>query len=374
MDNVNEYKVLFDKAFTDIRVENEQLKTINLLVTGKSGVGKSTLINTVFGEELAKTGVGKPVTDKIHLIEEPGFPVRIYDTVGFELEKMGFDLKGIVKAFNKNDIQKLILDLQKTESPDDDIHAIWYLISGTSSRIEEAEIDFIKWLVSQHLPVIIGLTKSYDHSEAELLKKEIFKLVPDVKDIIIILAKETNSLRSFGVDELIDATFSSLPEGLQTSFVHSQEASVLLKRKEASKIVTLKMAQAFSQSWNLSSSHSVSLLSQQTSLIAEITTIYGTTISESQLQTIINSFLSFYKKIATTKNIAEKFSTILPSIGKIGSGLFSGTLNMVLVAAIGYAYIGLMEMLIKNSIDLDTIDSNELSDLLISILPKFLPQ
>jgi predicted GTPase len=83
----NQYKEVFETAFEEIQEENEQLKSVNILLTGKSGVGKSTLINTVFGEELANTGVGKPITDKIKLIEVPGFPVRLYDTVGFEKEK-----------------------------------------------------------------------------------------------------------------------------------------------------------------------------------------------------------------------------------------------------------------------------------------------
>lgn len=365
------YKSLVDHAFSEIQAENNQLKRVNLLVTGKSGVGKSTLINTVFGDELAKTGIGKPVTDKIQLIEQEGFPVHIYDTVGFELEKFGFDFKGLMKSFTKNDIQKLIVDLQKTETPDDDIHVIWYLISGTSARIEEAEIDFINWLVDQRLPVVVALTKSYDVYEAELLKTEIIKLAPRVQDVVVLLAKSTSSLEVFGVEELINTTFTLLPTGLQASFVHSQEASLLLKRQEASKIVRMTMASSLGQNFSISDANFVK---NQTNMMAEVTSLYGVGLSEAQLTTIIDSLLKFYEKIISGKNIAEKLSNILPGIGKkISVTFISGMIDMLLVAAIGFAYIGLMEILSKQEIDINTIQSNELSEMLINLLPKYLP-
>ncbi|MHC5549426.1 hypothetical protein [Carnobacterium maltaromaticum] len=70
---------------------NKGLKKVNLLVVGKSGVGKfidtiSTQLMTIpsFVEQIMKqgeivhTGVGKPVTNQISLIEQEDFPVRIY--------------------------------------------------------------------------------------------------------------------------------------------------------------------------------------------------------------------------------------------------------------------------------------------------------
>ena len=40
----------------------KNLKTLNIIVAGKTGVGQGTLINAVFKEKLAETGIGKPVT------------------------------------------------------------------------------------------------------------------------------------------------------------------------------------------------------------------------------------------------------------------------------------------------------------------------
>lgn len=48
------------------RIKN--LHTLNIIVAGKTGVGKSTLINAVFKDKLAETGMGKPVTTHMRKI------------------------------------------------------------------------------------------------------------------------------------------------------------------------------------------------------------------------------------------------------------------------------------------------------------------
>ncbi|MBQ5340761.1 MAG: 50S ribosome-binding GTPase, partial [Oscillospiraceae bacterium] len=56
----------------------------NVLVIGNSGVGKSTLINAVLGEECAVTGYGiTGTTQELSIYENGRIPFRIIDTVGF---------------------------------------------------------------------------------------------------------------------------------------------------------------------------------------------------------------------------------------------------------------------------------------------------
>ena len=87
------------------------LPAANIIISGVAGSGKSTLINAIFGEELAKTGIGKPVTDYIEKYEKENAPVRIWDTVGFELKQsvtknVISDIKQLIsdKSQNKQDL------------------------------------------------------------------------------------------------------------------------------------------------------------------------------------------------------------------------------------------------------------------------------
>ena len=57
-----------DRQYHDIYSNNlKELKNLKdeknrILLIGKSGVGKSTLINAIFDYDLAETGIGRPIT------------------------------------------------------------------------------------------------------------------------------------------------------------------------------------------------------------------------------------------------------------------------------------------------------------------------
>ena len=63
----------------------------NVLVIGKSGVGKSTLLNYIFGSEIQKTGTGAPQSPKefkkCRYKYDEDLIINIYDTWGLEAGK-----------------------------------------------------------------------------------------------------------------------------------------------------------------------------------------------------------------------------------------------------------------------------------------------
>lgn len=66
--------------------QRTRLGKINIIiVSGRTGVGKSTLVNAVFGTDFARTATGRRVTRLAVWYERDNHPLRIRDTKGLEM-------------------------------------------------------------------------------------------------------------------------------------------------------------------------------------------------------------------------------------------------------------------------------------------------
>jgi len=129
--------------------EIEKIEKVHILVVGKTGVGKSTLINNIFRERLAETGIGQPITKHLHKIEKEGVPMVLYDTRGLELD-----------AETQNQVTSEIdRTLEGMVKMQQHMHVAYYCINASSSRIEDMEIRLIEYLANK-MPVILVLTQS----------------------------------------------------------------------------------------------------------------------------------------------------------------------------------------------------------------------
>ena len=92
----------------------------NVLVIGNSGVGKSTLINAVLGEQVAKTSWGTEGTTKeLKIYEKERVPFRIIDTAGFE--------PSILKEMQAiNAVKRWSRESTKEGKEDTAINIIWF--------------------------------------------------------------------------------------------------------------------------------------------------------------------------------------------------------------------------------------------------------
>lgn len=233
MENFDAGKLAQD-ALNAVGEKIKNLKTLNIIVAGKTGVGKSTLVNAVFKENLAETGIGKPVTDHMRKITKKGVPLGIYDTRGFELGK---DVQKQVKKEIIDTISKGLAtqDINKT------IHCIWYCINTASNRIEPEEIEWLRELSKDNqitqVPIIVVLTQSISEPNTEAMEKMILDENLDVIQVVPVLAQDFRInddivIKSHGLDTLINVMGQALPDELIDTLMNVQIACLAEKKRE----------------------------------------------------------------------------------------------------------------------------------------------
>ncbi|KAI0191051.1 hypothetical protein F4808DRAFT_397969 [Astrocystis sublimbata] len=137
-----------------LALQESGVKAFRILVCGKTGVGKSTLINKVFGVEMTEesTTYSQGVHDINQAFENPNHPgLLIHDSRGWQAGSDS-ELDEIAKFLRHRAYQK---------NPAEALHVIWFCINSDVSRIEEADRRTFETIAqySSDVPVFIVGTK-----------------------------------------------------------------------------------------------------------------------------------------------------------------------------------------------------------------------
>ncbi|TCI25873.1 hypothetical protein EVJ30_13650 [Exiguobacterium sp. SH5S13] len=141
----------------------------NILIAGKTGVGKSAFLNYIYGRDVAESRAGSPVTaEGLHEYEyydlERGILFRFFDTWGLEADRSEEWHEAVIAVVNKREGALDIADW---------FHTIYYLLSINSGRVETYELEAIlKPLYAKESNVTIILTNYNPDSEMNVEKAE----------------------------------------------------------------------------------------------------------------------------------------------------------------------------------------------------------
>ncbi|XP_046900083.1 neuronal-specific septin-3 isoform X2 [Hypomesus transpacificus] len=162
----------------DTIIEQMRKKTMktgfdfNIMVVGQSGLGKSTLVNTLFKSQVSRRSTAWGRDEKIpktveikavsHVIEEGGVKMKltVIDTPGFGDQINNENCWEPISKYINEQYEKFLKEevniARKKRIPDTRVHCCLYFISPTGHSLRQLDIEFMKHLsrVVNIIPII----------------------------------------------------------------------------------------------------------------------------------------------------------------------------------------------------------------------------
>lgn len=313
----------------------DKMGRFNLAIFGKTGVGKSTLINAVFGEEVAPTGIGEPVTMEDHLyLHRAGF-LGLLDTRGLEIGK---DTDTLIA-----ELGKYVKRMREGELSEH-IHVAWYCVRATDRRFEDTEAEFIRRLDKLGLPVIAVMTQVPSrngeyHGDAVTLADHIAELnLPIVGGrpiLVMATGDDFTGQVEHGLQDLLDATFRVAPEGVAAALSAAQKIDMGRKRKQAHNVVRVAASLALGVgAIPIPVADAGVLVPIQLAMMAKVAAIYGVKVETAAVaSTVATTVLA-----AAGKSAVVGLLKLIPGAGTLVGGAISAAVASSFTLAVGYAW------------------------------------
>lgn len=318
---------------------------VNVLVAGKTGTGKSTLVNTVFNDRIAETGQGRPVTQHMRRYTKDGSSVSIYDTKGLEVA----DYKGILE-----DLKAKVRELNRSERHEDHVHVAWLCIAEGTRRVEDAELELARILDDLSVPVVIVITTALSDQNFRARVRDAFHTASNVVRVNSEPYEMDggNVIPVKGVDVLVDVTMEVVPKGQRNAFAAAQRIRVDHKVSQSRVAVgTAAAAAAAAGATPIPFSDAVAIVPIQVSMVATISSIFGLDVTTGFLSTLVTSSLGATSGVIAGRALVGGLLKLIPGAGSVVGGTISASVAASLTTAFGEAYISVLKQLLADNPD-----------------------
>lgn len=373
-------KIIKDELLDiDSKLMSQYLFTINFLICGKPGSGKSLFINTILGQNkcISRKSEESSLTTKIVKYIHKDLPIVLYDSPGFDEDK---DIELV---------EKLITDKKKNlKEQKSKIHFILYLMNTNSGRgFKDKEIEFIKSLIDQNMEIFFIATQSQNENNSkDYIEAVKLKFKKEAKDlyaehfkklsqrIFPVELKNIDSYKKFGLKKLFEELYKKMKSEKITFNINENNLKnissfcVELRTKndilEQAKALSLRIIDNFcllatSLGTNINVKGTTML---STAVIKIISKIYNINISKEECLTFIeengytneiNAEDNFKRKIQKFfSSIFYKYGPAAKEITFLGEKLIEKYNNILINNKVKlYQYINQMKESINNAID-----------------------
>ena len=327
---------LRDQFARAYREQAEKYGRFNLAIFGKTGVGKSTLVNAIFGEEVAATGIGQPVTREAHLYVHSTEFLGVYDTRGIEVgidnEKILSELANYVTAMRSQPVAE-------------QLHVAWYCVRSGDRRFEEAEAEFVQALHRLGLPVILVITQvpmrdGRPHPDTVALAEDIqardLPIFGQRAFLTMALRDDFTGQEAHGLIEVLDATFQVAPQTVEEALTAAQIIDAGRKRKQADTAVgTAVTAAASAGAVPIPFADAVILVPIQLGMMAAIAQTYGVRMDRATLAGIAATAGA----TSVGRSLVGGMFKLIPGAGSLIGGTINATVAGSITFAMGKAWM-----------------------------------
>ncbi len=338
----------FRESFrTEYDKQSAAIGRFNLAIFGKTGVGKSTLINAIFGEQVARTGIGEPVTRGSRLYVDKVGHLGIVDTQGLEVGK---DNKEILSELSKamKEMRRLPLSEQ--------LHVAWYCVRGMDRRFEEAEADFIRRLDDIGLQVVLVLTQvpvrdGQFHPDAVELARVIaaqrLPLAGGRPFMVNALADPFSGAPAHGLKDVLDATFQVAPDGVAEALTAAQQIDTARKARQAQAYIAAAATTAAGAAFiPIPFSDAATLVPIQLGMMAKIAQLYTIKFDRAALMAIASTTAATSAGRATFAGLLK----MVPGAGSVAGGVVGAGVASTFTYAMGQAWLSVCQRVVRGKL------------------------
>ena len=340
------------KTTLELNIEREferqkkALQKPNLMIVGCTGAGKSSLINRIFGKDVARVGAGIPVTKGIEKYEADQYPIVFWDTEGYEVARDGSQDKT-----NFDDVIKPKIDEMNEGELKNRVHLVWYCIPISNHRVTEYDKSNIQWFKERNMKVAVVFTKCDNDEElpngkgkeATCFKADIESKIPDL-DYFETCAENEDLLLE--LEELLDWSAEALPnDQMRESFIAAQKISIKSKKKIAYRIVATTVATtAATAAFNpLPLADFLLIVPQQLAMSISLGKVF---MFDSITETAGNALKTQIATLAG-KTLAASLLKFVPLIGQVVNAAVAGAITYGLGMALTETYANAYEQYLK---------------------------
>ena len=396
--------ISLEKPVTLSKASAVKQRNYNILLIGNSGVGKSTLINSIIGDEggieaspsspsspsnsldldsfdtdiiYAETGTGDTVTREISIYPIPSAPINLIDTVGLDYN-----------FFSQQKMKKELSKYSKKSFSGNYIDMIWLCVDSMSGRLTEDTVKVVNSIAKlwSNVPVIVVLTKSYsgDEGEKEAVQNMVLRQLTkygskdlNIYKVIPVVAKEFKisseySVSAYNIEYLLEESLLKLKDSHEvTKRIIKSYALNTRKRKGNAIIAASVTSAAIVGAIPIPIADAAILVPLQTGMTASIAGIYGIDRKQNLSKKLIDTLVSCGTISVVAKGTLSTLKLILPGGGavlnSIIAGAFTFALGEVVIQVMEQVYLG--EKTIDDVTWVNMYATEQFSDKLKIIMP-----